>query len=262
MAEVAFKRGLSTALPSERDGGTFYWVTDTKKLYIGSDEITGSSGGATASELQELKAFIGQSSDLTTTEKSTIVGAINELVTKIAAAAVTLEEDESSTDYAKVYTIKQGGNSIGAINIPKDMVVKSGVVVENPEGKDPGTYIELTLANSTEDKIYVKVDTLISLYTAESNATQVQLFVNNVTKEISATIVGSSVTSAELADNAVTEDKIADNTVSTTKIKPKAVTLSKLAQDVTDAFDAAGAASTAAQSVKDYVDQKLTWGTF
>ena len=37
------------------------------------------------------------------------------------------------------------------------MVVKSGAVETNPTGQPAGTYLVLTLANATEDKIYINV---------------------------------------------------------------------------------------------------------
>jgi hypothetical protein len=59
------------------------------------------------------------------------------------------------------------GSSI--INIPKDMVVSAGEIVTDPEGQEPGTYIKLTLANATNDTLYIPVSKLIDVYTAGDN---------------------------------------------------------------------------------------------
>lgn len=78
----------------------------------------------------------------------------------------TVEVSESTSgDYAKSYIVKQGGEILSTINIPKDMVVSSGKVVENPSGHPAGKYIELTLANSDNSKIYISVDELVDEYT-------------------------------------------------------------------------------------------------
>ena len=54
------------------------------------------------------------------------------------------------------YSLTKNGVNVGAIiNIPKDMVVKSGSVVVNPQGQSAGTYIEVVLANVGGDKLYV-----------------------------------------------------------------------------------------------------------
>lgn len=159
--------------------------------------------------------------ELSTTNK-TLTGAINEVLTAVGtggtAAVVTMTENTESTDYAKVYTLRQGDTLIGNINIPKDMVVKTGAVEVNPEGQAEGTYIVLTLANATEDKIYVNVGTLVDIYRAKANAAQVQIAIDSETREISAAIVAGSITATELAENAVVTAKIADNNVTLAKL--------------------------------------------
>ena len=136
------------------------------------------------------------------------------------------------TVMAKSYTIKQGGKTVTTIDIPKDMVVKSGVVQENPKGQEAGTYLVLTLANATEDTIYINVGKLVDIYTVKANATQIQLAIDSSTREISATIVAGSVGTAELADGAVVTAKIADGNV----------TKAKLAKAVQDSLNKADSA--------------------
>lgn len=200
--------------------------------------------------IDEIDAEIGDLTGLTTVEQGSIVGAINELDTNIdtvkAESVVTVEEDTQNPAYAKVYTVKQNNAEIGKINIPKDMVVQSGQVVEDPVGQAPGKYVELTIANGTGDKIYIAVADLVDAYTAQQTATQVQLTISG-TNEISATIVAGSITATELANNAITTNKILDANV----------TLAKLAVDVTNAFDSAGSATAAETNAKQYTDQKF-----
>ena len=136
------------------------------------------------------------------------------------------------------------------------MVVQSGKVVTNPAGQTAGTYIELTLANATSDKIYVNVGTLVDIYTAQAGATQIQLAIDSSSREISATIVdggvdtdalaAEAVTAGKIAAGAVGEAKIAANAVVTAKIKDKNVTLAKLEQSVQDSLAKADSALQAA----------------
>lgn len=212
-------------------------------------ETIGDAGVALAelaklSDIEAVEEKIGDISTLKTTAKSDVVSAVNELKDALSNTAdadkVTLTEDSTNPDYAKVYTLSQGGNAVGTINIPKDMVVSSGQVVVDPEGQEPGTYLELVLANADADKIYINATSFIDNYKATQNATQIQLAINAETREISASIVAGGVGTTELADNAITTVKIADGNV----------TYAKLAADVIAAFDTAGAANTAEQNAK------------
>ena len=184
-------------------------------------EVAALTGGETGGISHMIAAVTGNLTDLTTDARTNLVAAINELDAALDAektnSKVTLEES-TSADYAKVYTVKQGATTVGTINIPKDMVVQSGRVVTNPEGQTAGTYIELTLANATSDKIYVNVGTLVDIYKAKASATQIQLAIDSSTREISATVVAGSITSTELADAAVVTAKIADGNVTKAKL--------------------------------------------
>ena len=265
---VKFLKGTAESYANlqNKDAYTFYYTTDNSKLYLGTIELSTPAGVQAAIDLVNdaskgnnalksaidilngaasvtgsvaqkiaaaLEAELGTAE--LTTEASTIKGAINELDAAIDGlttnSAVTVTES-SSEDYAKVYTIAQGGTTKGTINIPKDMVVSSGRVVVDPDAEHVGTFIELTLANATSDKIYVNVGTLVDIYTAEQSAAQVQLAINSSTREISATIVAGSITSTELADNAVITAKIVDGAVTTDKVAAKAITDAKLSDEV------------------------------
>lgn len=178
--------------------------------------------------------------DSLTTENKTIVGAINEVLVAVGnnstAAAVTMSTETTTEGMAKSYTIKQGATTVGVIDIPKDMVVESGEVIVNPEGQAEGTYIKLVLANATNDELFINVGTLVDIYKAKQNASQVQLAIDSSTREVSASIVAGSITATELAANAVTTEKIAANNV----------TLEKLSASVQASLAKADASATAA----------------
>ena len=197
----------------------------------------------------EVRELIGDVTTLKTTEKDSVVGAINEVsdavATAVDGAKVTISTDATTEGYLKTYTIKQGETEVGKIDIAKDLVVTAGEVVVNPEGQPEGTYIKLTIANQ-ETPVYVNVKDLVDAYTAQADAAQIQLAISD-TNEISATLVAGSVGTTELADDAVVTAKIAD----------KNVTAAKLADDVKELFDEKGSAETALEDAKDYTDEQL-----
>lgn len=213
------------------------------------------AAGTAATKVQELadgqvktnKESIGTMDNLETTAKADLVTAINEVRNAVSAggtaAAITMTEQTSDLGdgVAKAYVLKQGENTVGTINIPKDMVVQSGEVVVNPEGQTAGTYIKLTLANATNDIIYVNVGTLVDIYKAKDSAAQVQLAIDSASREVSASIVAGSVTATELASDAVVTVKIADGNV----------TKAKLSAEVQASLDKA---DSALSDAKDYVD--------
>ena len=86
-----------------------------------------------------------------------------------------------------------------AINIPKDMVVKSGSVVTNPTGQPKGTYIKLVLANATNDTLYVDVGGLIEYVTSGSAAgDMVVIAIDEQTHKVTASITDGAITKAKL----------------------------------------------------------------
>ena len=209
---------------------------------------------------------IGEVSALSTTTK-TLVPAINELRSNVVQnkldATMTIEVSEANSTILKSYIFRQGGTPIGEINIPKDLVVKSGKIVEIVEDDQllgkfvikgaevenqyvpvdaPGTYIQLLIANQNEEApIYINVTKLIDIYTAAPNAQRVQLAV--VGTEISGDIVPESITKEELAPDSVITVKIADYNV----------TYQKLEINLQSAIDKANSAvQTIAEGITDY----------
>lgn len=114
-----------------------------------------------------------------------------------AAAVYTIEKLGTATEgMSASYQLKKDGAGVGAvIDIPKDMVVKSGSVVTDPAGQAKGTYIELVLANKTEDKLYINVNGLIEYVTSGSTAEDVVFVtVDPVTHKVTAKINTGKIT--------------------------------------------------------------------
>ena len=177
---------------------------------------------------ESLEGKIGTLDDLTMTNKTDLVVALNEVAASVEAggtgSVVKISTETTTEGYAKSYIFTQGSTKLGVIDIPKDMVVSSGTVEKDPAGQDKGTYLVLTLANATNDKVYINVGTLVDIYTAKAEATQIQLAIDSATREISATIVAGSVTATELAVDAVVTAKIADGNVTKAKLSTEVQT--------------------------------------
>ena len=217
---------------------------------LNGDEATdGSVKKAVKDSADAINTKIGTLADLNTTAKIDLVGAINEVLQSVEAggtgSVVTMTTDTTTDGYLKTYTFKQGNTEIGKVDIPKDLVIQSGEIVVDPDGQTAGTYLKLTIANQTTP-VYINVADLVDAYTAQANASQVQLVISD-TNEISATIVAGSVGTTELADNAVNTAKIADANV----------TAAKLADDAKALFDLSGSAADALADAKDYTDEQL-----
>lgn len=219
-------------------------IADAKKS--GTDAQ--SSVGALTTRVTKAETNIGNTDNLVTTSKN-LVGALNEVKAAVSsgsnASAISISTEETTSGMLKSYTIKQGSTTVGTIDIPKDMVVKSGEVVQlkadEVVGYKAGTYIKLTIANAANDVIYVNVGTLVDIYKAKANAAQVQIAIDSTTREISASIKAGSVGATEIADGAITTVKIADGNV----------TKSKLATDVQTSL---GKADSAEANAKKYAD--------
>lgn len=131
-----------------------------------ADIITGSDNHKLKTQYVAVDAAGGLA---TTSYVDTKVGAV-----KVPAYTLT---KSTSTDYAAVYHLQKDGANVGeAINIPKDMVVESGKVVWGSysdgtftpatDKKNATPYVELTLANSSANKIYIAVADLVNEHKA------------------------------------------------------------------------------------------------
>ena len=108
-----------------------------------------------------------------------------------AAVEYSIVKAENSGDYAAVYNLTKDGAIVGAsINIPKDMVVKSGSVV--------GNEIVLVLNDEESTEIKIPVDSLIE-YVTSGSATGDMVVVNvSDDHKVTATITDGTITLAKL----------------------------------------------------------------
>lgn len=128
------------------------------------------------------------------------------LVPEVTHPEYSIVADSNPGVFSAVYHLTKDGANVGsAINIPKDMVVQSGIVKtfesgELPTGVNtPGTYIVLTLANATSDKLYIKVDDLIEYVTGGSGENDMVKIAVSADHKVTASITDGSITKAKLA---------------------------------------------------------------
>lgn len=133
---------------------------------------------------------------------TTVVGYVDEKIGAIPAQTdYTVTVTPSTVEgLAKRYTVHQEATGLDVnIDIPTDMVVKSGAVVTNPTGQTAGTYLVLTLANATNDKVYINVSNLIEYVTSGSSATDMVKITVSADHKVTASITDGSITKAKLA---------------------------------------------------------------
>lgn len=152
----------------------------------------------------ELDALESQIQDLVTVggepnviEKISLNGVEQTITDKavnleISHPEYTVVKAADSGDYAAVYNLTKDGTVVGAsINIPKDLVVKSGSVV--------GNNIVLVLNDEDATEITIPVDSLIEYVTSGSaTGDMVVITVDASTHKVSATITDGTITAAKL----------------------------------------------------------------
>lgn len=174
------------------------------------------------SGITELKNSIGDFSSA-----ATVTETINELKEKYddlsEGGVITLSISKTPTEgYSKTYVLTQGTTELGKIDIPEELVVKSGEIITIDEAHATtelpvGTYIKLVIENQ-EEPVYINVKDLVNVYTVQENAVEVQLSINQLSssREISAKIAAGGVNADKIADNAVVTEKIFDKAISKT----------------------------------------------
>ncbi len=296
----------------------FYYLTDTDKFYLGENELT----------TPDLSAYL---TEVEAKDNSIVVTNNNEIGVKLSTKAnnnlvleteagkeglyvnvpagtdytVTIDETagQAGDNYSKRYTVKQGPSgsqtTLANIDIPKDMVVEEGAVVDitfNSEDNklydgatdvtelikgqggtataaDAGKYIRLTIANATSDKLYISAKDLVDIYTVQPNASKIQLAIdsNNV---ISATIVSGSIEKTDLTQALQDSIDAADSALQATDITEGSTNgtiavngtdvpvhgLDSAAYAATTDFDAAGSAAAVLGQSTDTASANTVYG--
>ena len=199
---------------------------DAKDIAIADAKKAGTDAQSAVNALSNKVGSIPDGSKATT-----VVGYVDEKVGAIPAQidySVTVTPS-TVEGLAKRYTIHQQATGLDVnIDIPTDMVVKSGEVVTNPAGQTAGTYLVLTLANSTNDKVYIDVGNLIEYVTSGSGADDMVKIAVSADHKVTASITDGSITKAKLATAVQDSLNKADSAIQpaglTTALEPYAKT--------------------------------------
>ena len=170
----------------------------------GKDAAIAAAKAAGDNAQTAVDTLAGKVGTLPTTSKATsVVGYVDEQVKAVKDAEVDYTVTVTPSDVtgvAKRYTIAQASTGLNVnIDIPSDMVVKSGEVVPNPAGQPAGTYLVLTLANATNDKVYINVSDLIEYVTSGSKTGDMVVVNVSADHKVTATITDGTITKAKLA---------------------------------------------------------------
>lgn len=266
VADLISKVGTAAQGETVPATGLYALIDEVKALAEGKVASVGATdqsvvvgGTATAPTIQ---VQISKDSD---NALSLATDGLKVVVPDVTHPEYSIIEDKTSTDYSAVYHLTKDGKNVGAaINIPKDMVVKSGTVETNPTGKPAGTYLVLTLANATEDKIYINVGDLIEYVTAGDSPDGMVIVSVSDDHKVTATLGDASITEAKLA-KAVT-DKLA-KAVSAVQSVTTSTTNGNISVDGTDvpvhglqdaAYATVASLNTTAQGYATAVQNELT----
>lgn len=160
---------------------------------------------------------------------TTAIGYVDEKIAAIPAQVnYTVTADTSTpAGVAKRYVLSQNGSEIVTIDIPKDMVVSSGTVETKAEAGVwgvAGTYLVLTLANATSDKVYINVGDLIEYVTSGSKAGDMVEIKIDAEHKVTAVINDGTITKAKLAQGVQDSLALADSALQTADLDPYAKT--------------------------------------
>ena len=203
-------------------------------------------------------ATSGAASDISLTDtgeyyvSTNVEGALQEIGADMrTVGAVTVTESAGADNVLKVYTLTQRGQTIGTINIPKDLVATAGEVVNEDANGVAGTYLKLTIAHG--DPIYVDVASLVEYNGVEESA---EIAFTDVNHKISGSLKTGSIAKSkltaevqatlDLADSALQAADItegsANGTISVDGTDVRVHGLGSAAFTNSSAYDVAGAA--------------------
>lgn len=168
---------------------------------INTDFTKASAFNELSTRVDNLVTAGGEPNKIDSIKVNGTVQEIKDKAVDIKVPNYTVEKSAESGKYAAIYQLMKDGVATGAaINIPKDMVVKSGSVVTNPTDELQGTYIKLVLANATNDTLYIDVGGLIEYVTSGSAVgDMVVVAIDEKTHKVTASITDGTITKAKLA---------------------------------------------------------------
>jgi hypothetical protein len=216
----------------------------------GVADVVSTLSGETIPGLKgEITAVSAVVSTLTDTTIPGIEKDIADLETSLSDYLVTVETETDTENKLKSWTIKQGGEEVATVELPIDIFISKGELVDHGGVDGKGKCLHLEFNDESKSVVEIPVNELVDIYTANNDASEtIDVTIENF--KVSAEVRDGAITTAKLDDAAVTEAKLADIAVTTAKLADNAITTAKLADaSVTQAkltgefvFDCGGAA--------------------
>lgn len=203
------------------------------KDYATKTEAQGYADGKDAAIAEAKKAGTDAMAKIgTIPEGATATTAISYVDEKIAAIPAQVDysvtaDTSTPAGVAKRYVLSQNGSAFVTIDIPKDMVVSSGTVETKAEAGVwgvAGTYLILTLANATSDKVYINVGDLIEYVTSGSKAGDMVEIKIDAEHKVTAVINDGKITKAKLVQTVQDSLALADTALQAAALEPYAKT--------------------------------------
>ena len=206
-------------------------------------------------KIQDIVTVGGEPNVIETIKLNGVTQTITDKAVDLAIPEYSLVKAADSGDYAAVYNLTKDGVNVGAsINIPKDLVVKSGSV-------DADGNIVLVLNDEANTEIVIDAGSLIE-YVTSGSATGDMVVINvSDDHKVTATITDGTITLAKLAKEVKDAiDQARDDAIDIVRDDAQgyADTAESNAKAYADGlaknYDAAGAAATAESNAKAYAD--------
>lgn len=202
----------------EVDGAIAVGTDSTNDVTLAAVAATGEASDVSNTAIAGVTKNVDGTDVATTNVQDTLVALKGLIDNAGSAGAVTIDEVSTGlgAGILKAYQVYQGGTQtsgvttggtlIGTVNIPKDFLVKSaevktvtaadkatgGIFEDDTDFAEGDKYIDFIInskdADETAEHVYLNVNVLVDAYTAEANASEVQLAISNA-NEISATVV-------------------------------------------------------------------------
>jgi len=153
------------------EGNKLYPKTKASIVINNSNENLGTvEAGAQVNKIEKIKV---NGTEISIVNKAVDITIQDESVYSIAKLSTP------QSGFSATYQLTKDGSKVGEyINIPKDLVVQSGTVETCEEEDSPeegyqvgDKYIDLLLANTDDQHIYIKVSDLIDVYTGGNGIT-------------------------------------------------------------------------------------------
>lgn len=215
----------SAAVEGTEASGLYKLIADVeatangKVSSVSAADTSVTIGGAVTAPTVKVAISAAEGNSLSVGEDGLFVS-----VPEVVHPKYSLATAETSEGMLKSYKLQKDGKDIAGsvlIDIPKDLVVSSGSVVELEDGALPdgvtkaGTYIKLVLANNAKP-IYINVSTLIEYVTGGSGKNDaIQINVSSDTHKVTASVKNGSLTKEMLAAGVVASLDKADTAVQT-----------------------------------------------